>query len=75
MPYYSFLKLKTSNLFQKCDIDLSKLVHTRLEYLEELFALKQIELFVKLDIPLIIPIHPMLADILINNLFEQCIET
>jgi signal transduction histidine kinase len=67
-------KIENQQFVEKCDIDLSKLVQTRLEYLEELFALKQIELLVQLDIPLIIPIHPMLADILINNLLSNALK-
>jgi signal transduction histidine kinase len=39
-----------------------------LEYLEELLAIKQIELVIQLDVRVVISIHPLLADILINNL-------
>ena len=67
-------KIENRQFVQKNDIDFCLLIQSRLEYLEELFALKQIELSVHLDIPVTISIHPMLADILINNLLSNALK-
>lgn len=61
-------KIENQQFVEKSEIDLCILIKSRLEYLEELFAIKQIELFIQLDAQVIISIHPLLADILINNL-------
>lgn len=67
-------KIENQQFVEKTDIDFCKLIKSRLEFLEELFALKQIELTVQLDVPVIIPIHPLLADILINNLLSNALK-
>ncbi|NEW81220.1 MAG: HAMP domain-containing histidine kinase [Mariniphaga sp.] len=67
-------KIENQQFAEKTEIDFCILIHSRLEYLEELFALKQIELSVQLDVPVIISIHPMLADILINNLLSNALK-
>ncbi|MCX6238608.1 MAG: HAMP domain-containing sensor histidine kinase [Bacteroidia bacterium] len=67
-------KIENRQFIEKCDIDFCMLIHSRLEYLEELFALKQIEISVQLNVPVIISIHPMLADILINNLLNNTLK-
>jgi signal transduction histidine kinase len=66
-------KIENKQFVEKADLDFCKLISSRLEYLEELFVLKQIELSVHLDIPVTISIHPMLADILINNLLSNAL--
>jgi signal transduction histidine kinase len=67
-------KIENRQFVEKSDIDFCKLIGSRLEYLEELFALKQIELSVHLDVPVTISIHPLLADILINNLLSNALK-
>ena len=67
-------KIENQQFVEKTDIDFCKLIKSRLEFLEELFLLKQIELSVQLDIPVNISIHPMLADILINNLLSNALK-
>ncbi|HEY3389322.1 MAG TPA: HAMP domain-containing sensor histidine kinase [Prolixibacteraceae bacterium] len=67
-------KIENRQFVEKDEIDFCKLITSRLEYLEELFALKQIELSVQLDVPVIISIHPTLADILINNLLSNALK-
>jgi len=61
-------KIGNQQFVEKSEIDFCNLIKSRLEYLEELLALKQIELHIQLDVPVVISIHPLLADILINNL-------
>ena len=67
-------KIENRQFISKSEIDFCKLIQSRLEYLEELFALKQIELSVQLDVPVIFKIHPILADILINNLLSNALK-
>lgn len=67
-------KIENQQFVEKSEIDFCRLIRSRLEYLEELFALKQIELSVKLVIPVTISIHPLLADILINNLLSNAMK-
>jgi len=67
-------KIENRQFVSKSEIDFCKLIQSRLEYLEELFALKQIELSVQLDVPVIFTIHPILADILINNLLSNALK-
>jgi len=67
-------KIENRQFVEKSEIDFCQLIRMRLVYLEELFALKQIELSVQLDIPVTISIHPMLADILINNLLSNALK-
>lgn len=67
-------KIENRQFVSKSEIDFCRLIKSRLEYLEELFALKKIELSVNLDIPVIITIHPMLADILVNNLLGNALK-
>ena len=55
------------------EMDLSNLIQSRLSYLGELFAMKEIELSAALENPFIVQIHPMLADILVNNLLSNAL--
>jgi len=61
-------KIENQQFVEKSEIDFCNLINSRLEFLEELLAIKQIELNVQLDVHVVISIHPLLADILINNL-------
>ena len=61
-------KIENRQFDEKSEIDLTSLIKSRLIYLEELFELKQIRLSTNLDHPFIVAIHPMLAEILIDNL-------
>jgi len=67
-------KIENQQFVEKSEIDFCQLIRFRLEYLEELFVLKHIELSVQLDNPVSISINQMLADILINNLLSNALK-
>ncbi len=64
-------KIENRQFVERFEIDLSSLTQTRLSYLGELFAMKEIEVTSALEAPFIVQIHPMLADILVNNLLSN----
>jgi signal transduction histidine kinase len=66
-------KIENQQFVEQSKIDFCQLIQSRLEYLEELFALKQIEVTVTLDEPVIFIINPLLAEILINNLLSNAL--
>ena len=67
-------KIENKQFVEKSEINLCALIQERLEYIEELIALKEIELSVQLDRPVTVAIHPVLADILINNLLSNALK-
>ncbi|MEI7831447.1 MAG: HAMP domain-containing sensor histidine kinase [Prolixibacteraceae bacterium] len=67
-------KIENRQFDEKSEIDLTSLIKSRLIYLEELFELKQIGLSTNLDHPFIVAIHPMLAEILIDNLLGNALK-
>jgi len=67
-------KIENRQFVERIEINFCTLIQARLEYLEELFELKEIELSVKLDVPVIFPIHPLLADILVNNILSNALK-
>ena len=67
-------KIENHQFPEKQEIDLAKLTESRLESLEELFDLKQIELVLDLSVPFIVTINPLLADILVNNLLSNALK-
>lgn len=64
-------KIENQQFVEKAEIDFSQLIQSRVEYLEELFALKRIEVVVALNELAIFTINPLLAEILINNLLSN----
>lgn len=66
-------KIENRQFVETAEIDICALVQSRLEYLEELFALKQIELTVHLEKHVIFNMNPLLADVLINNLLSNAL--
>jgi signal transduction histidine kinase len=64
-------KIENKQFIDKKDIDLTELLKTRLEYMEELLAMKQLEIISQFVDPFVIPINPVLAEILINNLLSN----
>ncbi len=66
-------KIENRQFVETSEIDICRLVQTRLEYLEELFALKQIEVSVHLDQKVVFILNPLLAEILINNLLSNAL--
>ena len=66
-------KIENRQFGERAEIDLSGLIQSRLSYLGELFAMKEIELVVGLEASFIVQIHPMLADILVNNLLSNAL--
>lgn len=67
-------KIENQQFIEKRELELCGLIRSRAEFLEELFELKQIELSLQLDTPFTVFIHPMLADILINNLLSNALK-
>jgi signal transduction histidine kinase len=66
-------KIENRQFVETAEIDICQLVRSRLEYLEELFALKQIEVVVCLEKQVTFSMNPLLADILINNLLSNAL--
>lgn len=66
-------KIENRQFVETSEIDICALVQSRLEYLEELFALKKIEVTVRLEKQVKINMNPLLADILINNLLSNAL--
>jgi len=66
-------KIENQQFVEKSEIDFCQLIQSRIEYLEELFALKQIELSVNLEVQVIFNMNPLLAEILINNLLSNAL--
>jgi len=66
-------KIENRQFIEKSDLDFSSLIESRLADLEELIEMKKITLSLNLASPFVVPIHPMLADIFINNLLSNAI--
>ena len=66
-------KIENKQFIGLSEIDMCQLIISRVEYLEELFALKQIEVSVNLDKKIILTMNPLLAEILINNLLSNAL--
>ena len=66
-------KIENRQFADSSEINVCKLIQSRLEYLEELFALKQIELTIHLEQQVNFILNPLLADILINNLLSNAL--
>jgi len=66
-------KIENQQFVEVTEVDMCQLIQSRLEYLEELFALKQIEVEIQLENPVIFTINSLLAEILINNLLSNAL--
>ena len=66
-------KIENKQFVELSEIDICNLIQSRVEYLEELFALKQIDVSVHLDEKVFLTMNPMLAEILINNLLSNAL--
>jgi signal transduction histidine kinase len=66
-------KIENQQFVDKAEIDFCQLIQSRVEYLEELFALKQIEVSINLEEKVVFTINPLLAEILINNLLSNAL--
>jgi signal transduction histidine kinase len=66
-------RIENRQFIEKSGNDLCKLIESRLDYLEELLDSKEIELSMNLTVPFVVVIHPVLADILINNLLGNAL--
>ncbi|BBE18188.1 sensor histidine kinase [Aquipluma nitroreducens] len=66
-------KIENRQFVKTSEIDICALVQSKLDYLEELFSLKQIEVTVRLDNQVVFRMNPLLADILINNLVSNAL--
>jgi signal transduction histidine kinase len=66
-------KIENRQFVETSEIDICALVQSRLEYLEELIVLKQIEVTVHLETQVAYRMNPLLADILINNLLSNAL--
>ena len=66
-------KIENQQFVEQAEIDFGALIQSRIEYLDELFALKQIGVTVKLDEPVVFSLNPTLAEILVNNLMSNAL--
>ena len=66
-------KIENKQFVELSEIDLCQLIQSKVEYLEELFALKQIEVSLHIEEKVILTINPLLAEILINNLLGNAL--
>ncbi len=66
-------KIENQQFVDVTEVDMCQLIQSRLEYLEELFALKQIEVSVHLEAKVEFMLNPLLAEILINNLLSNAL--
>jgi signal transduction histidine kinase len=66
-------KIENRQFVEVSEVDMCPLIQSRLEYLEELFSLKQIEVSVQLDQKVVFILNPLLAEILINNLLSNAL--
>jgi len=66
-------KIENRQFVDLSEVDLCSLIRARISYVEELFELKHIDLSFNLDIPVVISIHPTLAEILVNNLISNAL--
>ncbi|MGE5395601.1 MAG: sensor histidine kinase [Candidatus Saccharibacteria bacterium] len=66
-------KIENKQFIQLSEIDLCQVIQSKVDYLEELFALKQIEVAVHLVEKVILTMNPILAEILINNLLSNAL--
>jgi len=67
-------KIENRQFVEQADVDLCQLIRTRLEFIEDLFSLKSIDLRVQLDEPVIFNMNPVLADVLISNLLNNTLK-
>jgi len=67
-------KIENRQFVETAAIDIGRLVQSRLEYLEELFAMKKIEVIVGLDYHVVFLMNPALADLLTNNLLSNALK-
>ncbi|MDP4186184.1 MAG: ATP-binding protein, partial [Bacteroidota bacterium] len=67
-------KIENRQFVEQTEIDLCALIIKKLEFLEELFALKQIKITTRFFSEVKTIINPMLADILINNLLSNALK-
>ena len=66
-------KIENRQFVETSEIDMCQLIQSRLEYLEELFVLKQIEVTVCLEKQVIFKMNSSLAEILINNMLSNAL--
>ena len=66
-------KIENQQFIEVSEVDMCQLIQSRLEYLEELFELKQIKVSVQLDQKVVFILNSLLAEILINNLLGNAL--
>jgi len=66
-------KIENQQFVEVAEVNMCQLIQSRLEYLEELFELKQIEVSVQLDQKVVFILNPLLAEILVNNLLSNAL--
>jgi len=67
-------KIENNQFVEKRSIDLSALVAERLDELDELLALRNIEVAYDLQQSFVVNMNPLLADLLVTNLLENAIK-
>jgi signal transduction histidine kinase len=68
------VRIKNNQYTDAQNVELAKLVTSRLNYFEELIEMKQVRLSKQLDEQAILQINPLLAEILIDNLVSNAIK-
>ena len=67
-------RIENQQFVGKEEIDFCRLIQSKVEYLQELFDLKKVEVKLHLEDVVTISIHPMLADVLVNNLLSNAMK-
>ena len=66
-------KIENQQFVEMSEIDVCELIKSKLEYLDELFALKQIDVIIHLEEKVIFTMNPLLSDILFSNLLSNAL--
>lgn len=67
-------KIENNQFIEQSPIEICSLIKSKLDFMEELFILKQIRINTDFQIPLTISMNPILADILLNNLLSNALK-
>ncbi|MDP4210022.1 MAG: HAMP domain-containing sensor histidine kinase [Bacteroidota bacterium] len=67
-------KIENRQFVETENIDIIELIKSRLEYLQELIELRQLEVITQFEGEFVVNINPVLAEILINNLLSNAMK-
>ncbi|MCL6103419.1 MAG: HAMP domain-containing histidine kinase [Bacteroidetes bacterium] len=66
-------RIENQQFVGKQEIDFCQLIQSRVDFFEELFGLKQIEVMFQTSEPVLFTLNPLLAEILVNNLLSNAL--